>query len=99
MRIAEYKQVSVRIEQRIKHHPAEMGEDGALIREAWDETVQAEVPVMGTTYRDMTDDEIAELEQLREDMPAPQPTTEERVDALEQANDDIILMMADLIGG
>ena len=26
-------------------------------------------------------------------------TLEERVDALEQANDDIILMMADMIGG
>lgn len=38
--------------------------------------------------------------------PAPPPTTEERVnnveqrtDALESANDDLILMMADLIGG
>lgn len=29
----------------------------------------------------------------------PAPTMEERVDALESANDDIILMMADLIGG
>ena len=31
--------------------------------------------------------------------PAPPPTTEERVNALESANDDLILMMADLIGG
>lgn len=30
--------------------------------------------------------------------PAPPPTTEERVDALEATNDDLILMMADLIG-
>lgn len=30
---------------------------------------------------------------------APAPTMEERVSALESANDDIILMMADLIGG
>lgn len=29
----------------------------------------------------------------------PEPTLMERVDALETANDDIILMMADLIGG
>lgn len=29
----------------------------------------------------------------------PAPTMEERVDALEAANNDIILMMADLIGG
>lgn len=31
--------------------------------------------------------------------PAPPPTTEERVNALESSNDDLILMMADLIGG
>lgn len=31
--------------------------------------------------------------------PAPQPTVEERMEALEAANDDLILMMADLIGG
>lgn len=31
--------------------------------------------------------------------PAPPPTTEERVNALESAQDDLILMMADLIGG
>lgn len=31
--------------------------------------------------------------------PAPPPTTEERIDALEATNDDLILMMADLIGG
>lgn len=31
--------------------------------------------------------------------PAPLPTIEERMNALESANDDLILMMADLIGG
>lgn len=31
--------------------------------------------------------------------PAPEPTTKERVDALETTTDDIILMMAELIGG
>lgn len=31
--------------------------------------------------------------------PAQPPTTEERMNALESANDDLILMMADLIGG
>lgn len=33
------------------------------------------------------------------DPPEPEPTIPERVDALEAANNDIILMMADLIGG
>lgn len=44
--------------------------------------------------------EVAEGETVPEPESAdPTPTMEERVDALEAANDDIILMMADLIGG
>lgn len=48
----------------------------------------------------------AAVERTQEEMdadyaarPAPGPTTDERVDALETTTDDIILMMADLIGG
>ena len=44
--------------------------------------------------------EVAEGGTVPEPEPAdPAPTMEERVDALESANNDIILMMADLIGG
>lgn len=44
--------------------------------------------------------EVTEGETVPEPESAdPAPTMEERVDALESANDDIILMMADLIGG
>lgn len=50
-------------------------------------------------YRDMTTEEIATWEQSIADTPAPEPTTEERIAALESTTDDIILMMADLIGG
>lgn len=41
----------------------------------------------------------AEMDADFDARPAPPPTTEERVNALESANDDLILMMADLIGG
>ena len=50
-------------------------------------------------YRDMTPEEIAEWEQSMSDIPAPEPTPEERIAALEATTDDIILMMAELIGG
>lgn len=44
--------------------------------------------------------EVVEGETVPEPEPAdPAPTMEERVSALESANNDIILMMADLIGG
>lgn len=41
-------------------------------------------------YHAYTEAELAERDK---------PTAEQRLDALESANDDIILMMADLIGG
>lgn len=49
--------------------------------------------------REMTAEEIAELEAMRATTPAPSPTPEQRLDVLEGTTDDIILMMADLIGG
>ena len=52
-----------------------------------------------TTYRDMTPDEIAELETMQANIPTPSPTPEQRLDVLEGTTDDMILMMADLIGG
>ena len=33
------------------------------------------------------------------ELPPPEPTPEERLDTLETTTDDIILMMAELIGG
>lgn len=49
--------------------------------------------------REMTPGEIAELEAMQAQMPEPAPTPEQRLDVLESTSDDIILMMADLIGG
>lgn len=49
--------------------------------------------------RDMTPEEISAWEQAIADTPAPEPTNEERIAALESTTDDVILMMADLIGG
>lgn len=57
-------------------------------------------------YIDLTPEEIAEMEKAQAEMPEPEPTPEERLesveqrtDALESTTDDMILLMADLIGG
>ena len=50
-------------------------------------------------YRDATPEEIAEFERQQAELPEPEPTTEERLDALETTTDDMILLMAELIGG
>ena len=39
--------------------------------------------------RDMTAEEIAELEKLAAEQPAPEPTPEERIAALEQDNAEL----------
>ena len=99
MIVAEYKQTGTRTEEYKVIVPAEYDEEGKLITEEHEETRTREVPVMGMVYRDMTPEEIAEAERLQANIPEPEPTPEERLNTLETTTDDIVLMMADLIGG
>lgn len=57
-------------------------------------------------YIELTPEEIAEMEKAQAEIPEPEPTPEERLesveqrtDVLESTTDDMILLMADLIGG
>lgn len=106
MKIAEYKQTGTRTEEYTVTIPTEYDEEGNIITEEHEETRTREVPVMGMVYRDMTAEEIAEMEKIQAEIPEPEPTPEERLDKIEQrtdtlesATDDLVLMMADLIGG
>lgn len=85
MKIAEYKQISTRTEQQVIHHDSKYDDDGNIIAEAFDETVEAEVPVMGMVYRDATPEELAEFESQQADMPEPELTAEERLEIMEDA--------------
>ena len=49
--------------------------------------------------REMTAEEIAEFERMKAEMPKSELSTKERLDALETTTDDMILLMAELIGG
>lgn len=91
--------VGEREETRTRLIPAEYDETGELITEAHDETYTVTVPVMEPRNVEMTAEEIAELEAMQAQMPEPVPTPEERLGVLENTTDDIILMMADMIGG
>ena len=92
-------QTGERTETRIRTIPAQYSEMGELIADAYDETYTVTVPIMETQNVEMTAEEIAEMEAMQAQMPQPEPTPEERLDTLEGTTDDIILMMADLIGG
>lgn len=50
-------------------------------------------------YRDMTPEEIAELEKLATEMPAPEPSPEERIAALEKDNAELREAMEALLSG
>lgn len=88
-----------RTETRIRTIPAQYSEMGELIAEAYDETYTVTVPIMEAQNVEMTAEEIAEIEAMQAQMPKPAPTPEQRLDVLENTTDDIVLMMADLIGG
>ena len=49
--------------------------------------------------RDMTAEEVAEMEKLATEIPAPEPTPEERIAALEQNNAELREVMDALIIG
>ena len=99
MKINELAKIDERTEQRVIHHDALWDDNGNIVADAWDETVEVQVPVMGMVYRDATPEEIAEFARQQAELPPPEPTPEERLDTLETTTDDIILMMAELIGG
>ena len=65
------------------HHPPVHDENVHVIEEARDEVIEVVVPVMGVVYEEMSDEEVAELEEQQQDLPHV-PTLEERVEALEK---------------
>ena len=98
-RTGEYKQTGTRTEEYKVIVPAEYDEEGNIIFEEHEETRTREVPIMGMAYRDMTPEEISEAEKLQANIPESKPTPEERLNTLETTTDDIVLMLADIIGG
>ena len=81
MRIAEYKQIDTRTETYTVTIPPEYDESGNLISAEHEEVRTREVPVMGLVYRDMTEEEIAEIEQMQSEVPELEATAEDRIEA------------------
>ena len=91
--------IGERTETRERIVPAVYGEDGELLTPETVEQYTVTVPVMESRNVEMTAEEIAEMERQQAEMPKSEPTPEERMDALETTTDDMILLMAELIGG
>ena len=91
--------IGERPEIRERIVPAVYGEDGELLTPETVEQYTVNVPVMEARNVEMTAEEIAEFERMQAELPEPEPSPEERLDALETTTDDMILLMAELIGG
>ena len=91
--------IGERTETRERIVPAVYGEDGELLTPETVEQYTVTFPVMESRNVEMTAEEIAEMEAQQEEMPKPEPTPEERLNTLENTTDDIVLMLADIIGG
>lgn len=81
MRIAEYKQIDTKTETYTVTIPAEYDGDGNATVPEHEEIRTHEVPVMGLVYRDMTAEELAEIEQMQSEIPEPEATAEDRIEA------------------
>ena len=80
-------QTGERTETRIRTHPAQYNEMGEMIADAYDETYTVNVPIMEARNVEMTAEEIAELERMQAQMPAPAPTAEDRLTDVENVSD------------
>ena len=80
-------QVGERAETRIRTVPAQYNEMGEMIADAYDETYTVTVPIMEPQNIEMTAEEIAELERMQAQMPAPAPTAEDRIADVENVSD------------
>lgn len=77
--VAEYKKIDTkRVEKQITVD--DYDDNGEYIGQHT-ETVVEEIPVMGIVYREMTSDEIAEQERIKEEMPPDEPTQADRIEA------------------
>lgn len=87
--------VGERTETRTRTMPAEYDETGKILTPERTETYTVTVPVMEARNVEMTPEEVAEMEWLAAEAPAPEPTPEERMTEIEAA----LIELAGLMGG
>lgn len=81
MKINELVKTGERTEEYTVTIPAEYDEEGNIISEEHEEIRTRTVPVMGMVYRDMTEEEIAEIEKFNQELPQEEPSQIDRIEA------------------
>lgn len=82
MKKAVYKKIDERIEYITIHHEESIDELGNII-EAYDEILEKIIPVMGTVYEEMTQEEVEAITSQEACDNLAEPTIEERIYSLE----------------
>ena len=90
MKKAIYKKVDERIEKVTIHHEESIDDLGNII-EAYDEVIDKVIPVMGTVYEEMTQEEIEASTSQKACDNFAEPTLEERLEAMENAMLEMVL--------
>ena len=81
MKTNELVKTGERTEEYTVTIPAEYDEEGNIIVEEHEEVRTRTVPVMGMVYRDMTEEEIAEMQKQAEQLPPEEPSQLDRIEA------------------
>ena len=81
MKVNELVKTGERTEKYTVTIPTEYDEEGNLIVEEHEEIRTRTVPVMGMVYRDMTEEEISEMQKQQEQIPAEEPSQLDRIEA------------------
>lgn len=81
MKVNELVKIDERTEEYTVTIPAEHDDEGHIITEEHEEVRTRTVPVMGMVYRDMSEEEIAEMQKQQEQLPPEEPTQLDRIEA------------------
>lgn len=90
MKKAVYKKIDEKIVKEVIHHEESVDELGNVIK-AYDEVIEKVVPIMGTVYEEMTEEEIEALPKTNA-IPY-MPTESERLEVLEMAMLEMLEVM------
>lgn len=81
MKVNERVQIGIKILQEEITIPPKYDDEGNVVVTEHVENVEKEVPVMAVVCRDMTEEEIAEMQKQQEQLPPEEPSQLDRIEA------------------
>ena len=89
MRVLRDKQVGIKKVKKVVHHDEIKDEFGTIIKEAFEEEIEIDVPVYERVY-----EEVEEVDDIPQEEIPQMPTEAERIEALEMAMLELLGVIA-----